>query len=107
MKQAGDAVAADEPLVELETDKVTVEVGAPMAGTLSEIVVAAGGEVSVGAVLGLVSEGGAKPAPTPANVHAHPAANPPPGVNPPPTPSGPTTLSPQGAIDWPMSMMRA
>ena len=89
MKQAGDAVAADEPLVELETDKVTVEVGAPMAGTLSEIVVAAGGEVSVGAVLGLVSEGGAKPAPTPANVHAHPAANPPPGVNPPPTPSGP------------------
>ena len=89
MKQAGDVVAADEPLVELETDKVTVEVGAPMAGTLSEIVVAAGGEVSVGAVLGLVSEGGAKPAPTPANVHAHPAANPPPGVNPPPTPSGP------------------
>ena len=91
MKQAGDTVAADEPVVELETDKVTVEVGAPMAGTLSEIIVAAGDEVSVGAVLGLVSAGGAvaRPAPTPANVHAHPAANPPPGVNPPPTPSGP------------------
>lgn len=92
MKQAGDTVAADEPLVELETDKVTVEVGAPMAGTLSEIVVAAGGEVSVGAVLGLVAEGGApaKPAaPAPASVHANPAANPQPGVNPPPTPSGP------------------
>ena len=89
MKQAGDAVAADEPLVELETDKVTVEVGAPMAGTLSEILVAQGGEVSVGAVLGLVSESGA--ASKPANVHAHPAANPPPGVNPPPTPSGPVS----------------
>ena len=91
MKQAGDTVAADEPVVELETDKVTVEVGAPMAGTLSEIIVAAGDEVSVGAVLGLMSAGGAvaRPAPTPANVHAHPAANPPPGVNPPPTPSGP------------------
>ena len=59
MKQAGDTVAADEPLVELETDKVTVEVGAPMAGTLSEIIAAAGDEVSVGAVLGLVSAGGA------------------------------------------------
>ena len=99
MKQPGEAVAADEPLVELETDKVTVEVGAPMAGTLSEIIVAAGEEVSVGAVLGLVAEGGAaaKPAPAPAptpaatphNVHANPAANPPPGVNAPPTPSGP------------------
>jgi 2-oxoglutarate dehydrogenase E2 component (dihydrolipoamide succinyltransferase) len=89
MKQPGEAVAADEPLVELETDKVTVEVGAPSAGTLGEIIVAAGGEVGVGAVLGLVMEAGA--APKPANVHAHPAANPPPGVNPPPTPSGPVS----------------
>jgi 2-oxoglutarate dehydrogenase E2 component (dihydrolipoamide succinyltransferase) len=92
MKKPGEAVAADEPLVELETDKVTVEVGAPAAGTLAEIVVDAGGEVSVGAVLGLVAEGGAAaaaPKATPANVHANPAANPQPGVNPPPTPSGP------------------
>jgi len=88
MKKPGEAVAADEPLVELETDKVTVEIGAPVAGTLSEIIVDAGGEVGVGAVLGLVSEGGATK-PAPANVHARPAANPPPGVNPPPTPSGP------------------
>jgi 2-oxoglutarate dehydrogenase E2 component (dihydrolipoamide succinyltransferase) len=87
MKQPGEAVAADEPLVELETDKVTVEVGAPVAGTLGEIVVAAGGEVGVGAVLGLVVEGGAAAAP--ASVHANPAANPQPGVNAPPTPSGP------------------
>jgi 2-oxoglutarate dehydrogenase E2 component (dihydrolipoamide succinyltransferase) len=89
MKQPGEAVAADEPLVELETDKVTVEVGAPVAGTMGEIVVAAGGEVGVGAVLGLVVEGGAAAAPAPASVHANPAANPQPGVNVPPTPSGP------------------
>ncbi len=94
MKALGEAVAADEPLVELETDKVTLEIGAPMAGTLSEIMFDAGAEVSVGAVLGVVTEGGAaaKPKPIPAsvsNVHANPAANPAAGVNPPPTPSGP------------------
>ncbi len=88
MKAPGDAVAADEPLVELETDKVTVEVGAPMAGTLSEIVVQAGEEVSVGAVLGVVTPGGAAVASV-SNVHENPAANPAPGINPPPTPSGP------------------
>ena len=49
LKQAGDAVAADEPLVELETDKVTVEVNAPAAGMLAEITAAEGGEVEVGA----------------------------------------------------------
>ena len=52
LKKAGEAVAADEALVELETDKVTVEVNAPAAGTLSEISVDEGGEVEVGAVLG-------------------------------------------------------
>ena len=54
-KQAGDAVAADEPLVELETDKVTLEVPAPAAGVLSEIVVKAGETVAVGAVLGAIA----------------------------------------------------
>jgi 2-oxoglutarate dehydrogenase E2 component (dihydrolipoamide succinyltransferase) len=63
-KQVGDAVAADEPLVELETDKVTVEVPSPAAGTISEIRVAAGATVNVGAVLGAIAAGGAaaKPA---------------------------------------------
>src|ERR1017187_5797081 len=56
LKQAGDAVAADEPLVELETDKVTVEVNAPGAGRLTEITAEAGAEVAVGAVLGIVSD---------------------------------------------------
>ncbi|TVQ35603.1 MAG: dihydrolipoamide succinyltransferase, partial [Geminicoccaceae bacterium] len=58
-KQAGDAVAVDEPLVELETDKVTVEVNAPANGTIAEIMAAEGSEVEVGAVLGFLEEGDA------------------------------------------------
>lgn len=59
LKKAGEAVRADEPLVELETDKVTVEVNAPAAGTLGEIAAQEGAEVEVGAVLGLLDAGGA------------------------------------------------
>jgi 2-oxoglutarate dehydrogenase E2 component (dihydrolipoamide succinyltransferase) len=61
-KKAGDAVAVDEPLVELETDKVTVEVPAPTAGTLTEIAAKEGDTVAVGALLGSIGEGGAKTA---------------------------------------------
>ena len=87
LKKAGDTVAVDEPLVELETDKVSVEVPAPSAGTLSEIVAQEGAEVEVGAVLALLEAGGAaKAAPKPAT---EPAANPAAGVNAPPRPSGP------------------
>src|SRR5690349_23834182 len=61
-KQAGDAVAVDEPLVELETDKVTLEVPAPAAGVLSDIAVKDGDTVAVGALLGQIKEGaGAAP----------------------------------------------
>src|SRR5215468_5187095 len=56
-KQRGDVVAADEPLVELETDKVTIEVPAPTAGVLSEIVAKDGDTVSVGALLGQIKDG--------------------------------------------------
>jgi 2-oxoglutarate dehydrogenase E2 component (dihydrolipoamide succinyltransferase) len=59
MKQPGDAVAADEPLVELETDKVTVEVPAPAAGVLEAIIAKDGTEVEVGAVLGTIAADGA------------------------------------------------
>ena len=68
-KKAGDAVAVDEPLVELETDKVTIEVPAPSAGVLSEIVAKEGDTVAVGALLGQLAAGSAataaaaKPAP--------------------------------------------
>lgn len=67
-KKAGEAVAVDEPLVELETDKVTIEVPAPSAGTLSEIIAADGTTVAVGALLGQITDGaaGAKPAAAPA-----------------------------------------
>ena len=70
-KQPGEAVKADEPLVELETDKVTLEVPAPAAGVLSEAAVKAGDTVAVGALLGQIKEGAAgaaaaKPAAAPA-----------------------------------------
>lgn len=58
-KSIGDTVARDEPLVELETDKVTLEVNAAEAGTLSEITAAEGSEVEVGALLGIIAAGGA------------------------------------------------
>ena len=60
-KKAGDTVAVDEMLCELETDKVTVEVPSPVAGTLSEIVAAEGETVGVDALLAMVSEGAAAP----------------------------------------------
>src|SRR6266568_5042583 len=76
-KKPGDAVAVDEPLVELETDKVTIEVPAPSAGVLGEIAAKDGETVAVGALLGQINEGGAgaKPAAAPAKAAA-PAAPP-------------------------------
>ncbi len=74
-KQAGDAVAQDEPLVEIETDKVTVEVNAPAAGALASIAAPAGSDVQVGALLGVIEAGaaGAKPAPARPAAPAAPA----------------------------------
>jgi 2-oxoglutarate dehydrogenase E2 component (dihydrolipoamide succinyltransferase) len=77
LKKAGDAVAADEPLVELETDKVTVEVNAPVAGVISAIAADTGAEVLPGAVLGSIEAGAAaaaKPAAAPAPAPAPKAA---------------------------------
>src|SRR5579862_5505904 len=64
-KQPGEAVAVDEPLVELETDKVTIEVPAPAAGVLSEIAAKDGETVAVGALLGQIKEGAGAPAAKP------------------------------------------
>jgi 2-oxoglutarate dehydrogenase E2 component (dihydrolipoamide succinyltransferase) len=72
-KQPGEAVAADEPLVELETDKVTIEVPAPSAGVLIDIVVPQGGTVAVGAVLGAI-DGAAAAAGAAPKAAAAPAA---------------------------------
>ncbi len=63
-KKAGDAVKADEALAELETDKVTLEVNAPAAGIISEIIVKEGESVAPGAILGSIVEGKAAPAPS-------------------------------------------
>ena len=62
LKQVGEQVNADEPLVELETDKVNVEVPSPSAGTLSSISVKEGTSVEVGALLGTVGDGKSKTA---------------------------------------------
>jgi 2-oxoglutarate dehydrogenase E2 component (dihydrolipoamide succinyltransferase) len=79
-KKAGEAVAVDEPLVELETDKVTIEVPAPSAGTLGEIAAKDGDTVAVGALLGMINDGAggaAKAAPAPAAAKPAAAAPPP------------------------------
>ncbi len=64
-KKVGESVALDEPILELETDKVTVEVPAPSAGVLTEILVDDGVNVGVGAILGSIAEGDAPAAPAP------------------------------------------
>ena len=76
IKTTGDAVAADEPVVELETDKVTLEVPAPAAGTLGEIIAAEGSNVEVGAVLAMVNEGDVAAVAKPTPVKEAPAAAP-------------------------------
>src|ERR1700742_1447858 len=85
-KKPGDAVAVDEPLVELETDKVTIEVPAPAAGTLAEIAAKDGDTVAVGALLGQIKDGaGAAPktaAAAPPAAPAKPAAAPAPAPAP-------------------------
>jgi len=98
IKKAGETVAADEAVVELETDKVTVEVNASEAGVIAEILEEEGAEVEVGAILGRIGSAAngasAKPAakteaPKKVETAAAPAANPAAGVQAPPAPSGP------------------
>jgi 2-oxoglutarate dehydrogenase E2 component (dihydrolipoamide succinyltransferase) len=75
-KQPGDAVAVDEPLVELETDKVTLEVPAPAAGVLGEIAAKNGDTVGVGAILGQIKDGVGATAAKPAAPATRPAEAP-------------------------------
>jgi len=102
IKTTGDTVAADEPVVELETDKVTLEVPAPAAGTLGEILAAEGATVEVGAGLAMLNEGAAAAAAAPAAAQkvdepvAAPAA-PAPAAN--PAPAAPSSSAP----DMPLS----
>jgi 2-oxoglutarate dehydrogenase E2 component (dihydrolipoamide succinyltransferase) len=76
-KKPGEAVAVDEPLVELETDKVTIEVPAPAAGVLADIAAKDGDTVAVGAVLGQIKEGAAVKSATVATPSVTPTGAPP------------------------------
>ncbi len=86
-KKEGDAVKRDEPLLELETDKVTVEVPSPADGAIESISAQAGATVSVGALLGAIAEGKAGSAPAKAAV---PKAAPAPAA---PAPKAPSTTA--------------
>ena len=105
IKTTGDAVAADEPVVELETDKVTLEVPAPAAGTLGEILAAEGATVEVGASLAILNEGAAPAAPAPeapakpAQAKSAPASPAP--ATPAPVPAAPAAAS--AAAGMPLS----
>src|SRR5512135_1793449 len=85
-KQPGDTVAVDEPLVELETDKVTLEVPAPAAGVLSDVAVKQGATVAPGALLGQIKDGAGATAAPKAAAPA-PAAKPAEPPKPAPAPS--------------------
>jgi 2-oxoglutarate dehydrogenase E2 component (dihydrolipoamide succinyltransferase) len=100
-KKAGDAVAVDEPLVELETDKVTIEVPAPSAGTLGDIIAKDGETVAVGALLGQINDGATGAAAKPAAAPAKAAAPPPP----PPAAAAPAFAAAQKAppVDAPLA----
>jgi 2-oxoglutarate dehydrogenase E2 component (dihydrolipoamide succinyltransferase) len=92
-KKAGDAIAADEPLVELETDKVTIEVPAPAAGILGEITANEGDTVEPGALLGMITAGAGGAAPAPAKAEApKPAAA---------KPAAPAAAAPAGQTSMP------
>ena len=107
LKAVGDAVAVDEALVELETDKVTLEVNATSAGTLAEIVAPEGSNVGVGALLGKIGDGagGAKAAPKPASAPKAAEAKPAPAPAPKPAPA-PTPAPAAAAATLPPSVRK-
>ena len=101
-KQRGDVVKADEPLVELETDKVTLEVNAPAAGVLSEIAAETGQTVAIGALLGGLTAAAASAAPAAANLApASPAPAPKPAAAPTAMPPAPAAakIASENALD--------
>jgi pyruvate dehydrogenase E2 component (dihydrolipoamide acetyltransferase) len=117
-KQVGEAVAEDEPLFEVSTDKVDSEVPSPVSGTLTEIKVAEGDTVDVGTVLAVVGDAGAAPAPeaapaeapaeapaapaeAPAPAATAPSAPPPPPPPPPPAPAAEAAPAPAPAAEAP------
>ncbi|MCY4271113.1 MAG: 2-oxo acid dehydrogenase subunit E2 [bacterium] len=102
-KQVGDAVAEDEPLFEVSTDKVDSEVPSPMSGVLTEIVAAEGDTVEVGAVIAVLSEDGAAASPSPVQTPVPAPPEPEPATSPEPEPasSAPISESPAPGGDSP------
>ena len=98
-KKAGEPVQADEPLVELETDKVTLEVNAPSSGVLSEIAAETGQTVAIGALLGQLSAGAAAPAATSVPAAAAKAAPAPAAATPMPPAPAAAKLAAEDKID--------
>src|SRR6185312_4608715 len=95
-KKEGESVARDEPILELETDKVTVEVPAPAAGSIESISVQAGATVQVGTILGSIAEGKAGAAPAAkAEASKAEAPKPAPAAAPAPTPQAPKVEAPK------------
>ncbi|MBI1376908.1 MAG: 2-oxoglutarate dehydrogenase, E2 component, dihydrolipoamide succinyltransferase [Frankiales bacterium] len=97
LKQVGDTVAADEPLLEISTDKVDTELPAPVAGVLLEITVPEDATVEVGAQLGVIGAAGAAPAPAPAAPAPAAAAPAPAPAAPAPAPAAPAAPAPAPA----------
>jgi 2-oxoglutarate dehydrogenase E2 component (dihydrolipoamide succinyltransferase) len=97
-KKPGDAVAIDEPLCELETDKVTIEVPAQSAGVLAEVTVTEGETVEVGALLGSIGEGTGKEN---ATENTAPPAETAPAPSAEPTPAAPPAAAPPAAAPEP------
>ncbi len=102
-KQPGDVVAADEPLVELETEKVTIEVPAPAAGVLSEIVAKDGETVAIGALLGQIDQGAGARAAAGKSAEPEKATSPPKAV---PTPAPQVPKAAAAAIPLAPSVRR-
>ncbi|NRQ38878.1 dihydrolipoamide succinyltransferase, partial [Nonomuraea sp. NN258] len=98
LKKEGERVEADEPLLEVSTDKVDTEIPSPSAGVLTKIVVAEDETVEVGAELAIIDESGQAGAPAPAAEAAPaPAAQPEPEPEPAPAPAAPASSIPQPA----------
>ncbi len=107
LKQVGDDVAADEPLLEISTDKVDTEIPAPFAGVLQEIVVAEDETVAVGAVLARIGSGAPAAAPAPAEdkpAEPAPAAEQPAAPAPAPEQPAPAAEQPAPAADRPLPL---
>ncbi|MFF7649646.1 2-oxoglutarate dehydrogenase, E2 component, dihydrolipoamide succinyltransferase [Streptomyces sp. NPDC007983] len=103
LKEVGESVEADEPLLEVSTDKVDTEIPAPTAGTLLEILVGEDETAEVGAKLAVIGAAGAAPAAAPAEAPAAPAPAPEPAKEEAPAPQAPSAPAPQAATPEPVA----